>query len=96
MIALDTNILVYVYDHRLPAKQEQAMRLVAETSGGVLLWQVAVEFLSASRKQDKSPAALERAWERLNEFRVGMKLITPTTGVLSRAELLAKNHQLQL
>ncbi len=49
MNAADTNILIYVHDPRDPTKQEKAERLVASLTDGVLLWQVACEFVAASR-----------------------------------------------
>ena len=50
MNAVDTNILIYVNDPRDAAKQRGATSLVAELTDGVLLWQVASEYLAASRK----------------------------------------------
>ena len=50
MIALDTNILIYCCDERDPRRQQIALDLVAETTEGVLPWQVACEFIAASRK----------------------------------------------
>jgi hypothetical protein len=55
MIAIDTNILRYVYDDRTPEKQERSMLLIAGLADGALLWQVALEFLAASRKLDRTP-----------------------------------------
>ena len=50
MNAVDTNVLVYVHDPRNPAKQAIAHALVSTLPDGILLWQVACEYLSASRK----------------------------------------------
>lgn len=50
MNAVDTNILIYVNDRRDSIKQETAISLVATLTDGALLWQVACEYLAASRK----------------------------------------------
>ena len=50
MNAVDTNILIYVNDPREPVKQGVAISLVSALTEGVLLWQVACEYLAASRK----------------------------------------------
>jgi predicted nucleic acid-binding protein len=53
MIALDTNVLIYACDKSDPARQQIALDLVANTTDGVILWQVACEFVAASRKLDR-------------------------------------------
>ena len=53
MIAVDTNVLVYACDQAEPRRQKIALDLVTNSSEGVVLWQVACEFLSASRKRAK-------------------------------------------
>ncbi len=50
MNAVDTNILIYVNDPRDPVKRTIAVSLVSALTEGVLLWQVACEYLAASRK----------------------------------------------
>jgi len=50
MKAIDANVLLYVRDPRDPAKQSIAASLIEAQTDGVLLWQVACEYLSASRK----------------------------------------------
>jgi hypothetical protein len=49
MIAVDTNVLIYACDQADPRRQTIAFDLVTNAQDGVLLWQVACEFLSASR-----------------------------------------------
>src|SRR5688572_18837044 len=53
MIAVDTNVLIYACDQAEPRRQKIALDLVINSTDGVLLWQVACEFLSASRKLAK-------------------------------------------
>jgi predicted nucleic acid-binding protein len=50
MIALDTNVLIYACDRADPARQEIALDLISNTTDAVILWQVACEFIAASRK----------------------------------------------
>lgn len=50
MNAVDTNVLIYARDPRHPFKHERARQLTADMPDGVLLWQVACEFIAASRK----------------------------------------------
>lgn len=50
MNAVDTNILIYANDPRDPVKQNKAVELIDTLTEGVLLWQVACEYVAASRK----------------------------------------------
>lgn len=50
MNAVDTNILIYVHDPRDLVKQATATSLITSLTDVVLLWQVACEYLAASRK----------------------------------------------
>ena len=45
MIALDTNILIYACDKSDPARQQTALDLVANTTDGVIPWQVACDLV---------------------------------------------------
>jgi hypothetical protein len=49
MNAVDTNVLLYVHDPRDVTKQVTASNLLQSLTDGVLLWQVACEYLAASR-----------------------------------------------
>jgi predicted nucleic acid-binding protein len=49
MNAVDTNILFYAHDSRDPQKQRIASELIAAAPDGALIWQVACEYLWASR-----------------------------------------------
>ncbi len=54
MNAIDTNIVVYLYDAAAPEKQARAQQLldnlVLKSQETVWLWQVAVDFLACLRK----------------------------------------------
>ena len=50
MIALDTNVLIYACDKADLKRQQVALDLVSSAADGVLLWQVACEFVAASSR----------------------------------------------
>jgi predicted nucleic acid-binding protein len=68
MTALDTNILIYACDKADPKRQQTALDLVSSASDGVLLWQVACEFIAASRKLRSQGFTEVDAWDRLAEY----------------------------
>jgi predicted nucleic acid-binding protein len=49
MVALDTNVLIYACDKADPYRQNVPLELVSNSRDGVLLRQVACEFVAASR-----------------------------------------------
>jgi predicted nucleic acid-binding protein len=93
MIALDTNVLIYCCDKRDPRRQKIALDLVADTTEGVLPWQVACEFIAASRKLVSQGFTPAQAWERLAEFLGLFPLLMPTPAVLERARGLHVEQQ---
>ncbi len=50
MTGIDTNVLIYACDKGNAAKQARAIEVIAGAADGVIPWQVACEFLAASRK----------------------------------------------
>jgi len=92
MIAVDTNVLIYACDQAEPRRQKVALDLVTNSSDGVLIWQVACEFLSASRKLSKQGFTPIHAWNRLAEFRDVLPLVLPTDAILARAKELHIAH----
>lgn len=96
MIAVDTNILIYACDQVDPRRQTIALDLVTNSSDGVLLWQVACEFLSVSRKLAKQGFTPAHAWDRLAEFQDLMPLVLPTDANLVRAKDLHLTRQTPL
>jgi predicted nucleic acid-binding protein len=93
MIALDTNVLIYCCDERDPRRQKIALDLVAETTEGVLPWQVACEFIAASRKLADQGFTAAQAWQRLAELLGLFPLLMPTPAVLERARSLHIEQQ---
>ena len=88
MTAFDTNVLIYCCDGGARKMQAKALDLIGSTSDGVLLWQVACEFIAASRKLALQGFSPEDAWRRLGEFLSLFPLVTPPSQVLARAREL--------
>ena len=88
MIALDTNVLIYACDRSDLDRQRQASDLIERATDGVLLWQVACEFVAASRKLAGRGFTSEDAWNRLAEFQALFPLIQPGPAVLQQAREL--------
>lgn len=65
MTVLDTNVLIYACDKSEPERQQKALTLIDRVTDGVLPWQVACEFIAATRKlqgQGFTPADAGIAW----------------------------------
>jgi|CXWL01.1.fsa_nt_gi predicted nucleic acid-binding protein len=93
MIAFDTNVFIYACDKAEPVRQQVALDLIAKTTDGVILWQVACEFVAASRKLDRQGFTAGDAWARLAEFLEICRLIPPAgAAVLDRAKTLHLAH----
>jgi len=88
MIALDTNILIYACDKADLKRQQVALDLVSSADDGVLLWQVACEFVAASRKLRSQGFAMADAWDRLTDYLAIFPLILPAAGAFERARVL--------
>lgn len=86
MIAFDTNILIYACDRSEPTRQAQALDLLCETLDGVLLWQVACEFVAATRKLAGQGFTQADAWHRLNELLDLYPLLLPSDSALRQAQ----------
>jgi predicted nucleic acid-binding protein len=65
MNAVDTKILIYGHDPRDTNKQATANALVQSLPDGVLIWQVACEFIAASRKLEPFGYKREKAWQEI-------------------------------
>jgi predicted nucleic acid-binding protein len=94
MHAVDTNVLLYVHDPRDPAKQAQASSLVSSIIDGVLLWQVASEYLSASRKLEPHGYRWVDAWNDVRDLRKVWTTFLPSWNVLDETERLIARYSL--
>lgn len=94
MNAVDTNILIYARDPRDPAKQLVADALLSSLVDGVLLWQVACEYVAASRKLEKFGFKQEQALADIGDMRKAWRTALPTWNVIDKAEQLLRNRSL--
>jgi predicted nucleic acid-binding protein len=88
MNAVDTNILIYINDPRNPAKQVISASLVSAMTDGVLIWQVACEYLAASRKLEPFGYDRKQAYQYIRELQQVWYTILPTWTVIDHAESL--------
>jgi predicted nucleic acid-binding protein len=86
MTAVDTNILIYAYDRSSPLRRAAIKKLLEQLSDGVLLWQVACEFIAASRKLAPQGMSSMKAWAYLAAHLAVFPLKIPSPSVLVRAQ----------
>lgn len=94
MNAVDTNILIYVNDPRDLIKREIASSLVSSLTDGILLWQVACEYLAASRKLEPLGYDRAQAWQYIRDLQQVWDTVLPSWSVLDRAEQLLNRFSL--
>lgn len=93
MNAVDTNILLYVHDPRDPHKQSTAISILRSLTDSVLLWQVACEYLAASRKLEPLGYNRVQAWQDIQDLRRLWRVVLPGWNVLERAQAVMNQHQ---
>lgn len=94
MNAVDTNILIYARDPRDPAKQAIAASLLSSLTDGALLWQVACEYIAASRKLEAFGYDQTQALADIADMREAWEIILPTWSVMDRVTRLLPRYQL--
>jgi len=94
MNAVDTNVLVYAHDPRDPRKQAIAVSLIESLPDVVLLWQVACESISASRKLEPFGYRIAQAWLDIQELRLVWETALPSWDVADHAQRLLERHGL--
>jgi predicted nucleic acid-binding protein len=94
MNAVDTNVLLYVHDPRDPTKQAKATALVSSLTNAALLWQVACEYISATRKLAPLGFRQEDAWKELGRLQLLWIEILPQWSHLARAEALMSSRSI--
>lgn len=93
MNAVDTNVLIYTHDPRDPIKQTKAVSLIASLIDGALLWQVACEYVAASRKLSAYGLSRQQAFADLKRLRSVWTPLLPTWSAQDLAEnLLSKSN----
>jgi predicted nucleic acid-binding protein len=88
MNAVDTNVLIYAHDPRDGRKQAIAQSLVGSLSDAVLPWQVACEFLAASRKLQSQGFSFEDALAEVRALRQVWSTILPDWSAIDKADEL--------
>ncbi len=86
MNAVDTNILIYVNDPRNPAKQAIAASLVSSLTDGGLVWQVACDYLAASRKLESLGYDRVQAYQYVRDLQQVWYTVLLTWAVIDRSE----------
>lgn len=94
MNAVDTNILIYVNDPRDPVKQGVATSLISDLTDGVLLWQVACEYLAASRKLESLGYDRVQAYQYIRDLQLVWYTALPTWSMIDGAENLMSRFSL--
>ncbi|MBE9053686.1 PIN domain-containing protein [Nostocales cyanobacterium LEGE 11386] len=94
MNAVGTNILIYLNDPRDLTKQGIAASLVFGMTDGVLLWQVACEYLAASRKLEPLGYDRKQAYQYIRDLQQVWYTVLPTWNVIDRAENLMNRFSL--
>lgn len=94
MNAVDTNILIYLNDPRDLVKQAIAISLVSALTDGVLIWQVACEYLAASRKLEALGYDRTQAYQYIRDLQQVWYTALPTWAVIDLAENLMSRFSL--
>jgi predicted nucleic acid-binding protein len=94
MNAVDTNVLLYVHDPRDRDKQVKAAAMLQSLTDGVLLWQVACEYIAASRKLEPLGYNRAQAWRDIGDLRRVWTTLLPSWSLLERAERLLDSYSL--
>jgi predicted nucleic acid-binding protein len=87
-------VLIYAHDPRDPQKQAGAVALIESLCDGVLLWQVACEYLAASRKLEPLGDSLQDAWQDLDDLRAVWTTVLPNWSVLDQSHELMTRFSL--
>jgi predicted nucleic acid-binding protein len=94
MRAVDTNILLYAHDPRDHRKQELAGSLIQSLTDGVLIWQVACEYVAGSRKFHSIGFDEQQAWRSVFRLQEVWTTFLPSWETLQRAERLYDAYHL--
>jgi len=94
MNAVDTNVLTYAIDPRDPRKSAIADSVLFNLRDGALLWQVACEYVNASRKLVPYGFDHAEAWEDIRNLRRSCTFIPPDWETFNEAERLFQRYSL--
>ncbi|MGI8980171.1 MAG: PIN domain-containing protein [Pirellulaceae bacterium] len=94
MNAVDTNIIIYGFDLRDPKKHASARLLVQTMPQGVLVWQVACEFVAVSQRLAVQGVVTYDPWAELRSLRTMWTPVLPKFSAFARAEQLRTRFSL--
>ena len=94
MNAVDTNVLIYADDPRDPRKQRIAATLIGSLEDGVLLWQVACEYLNVVRRIRATDDRLTEGHRRIHSIRRMWHFAEPQAPVIDLAVGLLGRYSL--
>lgn len=84
---LDTNIIIYSFDHSAPAKRQKARALIAEamdSGNGVISFQVVQEFLNVALKKFSVPLSIHDARNYLTHILLPLCAVFPDSSFYSQ------------
>lgn len=90
---LDTNVLIYCFEKRFPAKRETARRLLAKTSEWVVSWQVVQEFSNVALHKMEEPMDAEDLQDFLRLVLLPNCAVMPTGEIYRQALNIHKATQ---
>jgi predicted nucleic acid-binding protein len=96
-VLIDTNVLIYTYDHQDPRRQEQAIRLLQAlqaSSAGRLSVQCLAEFASASTHKIAPPLTRAEAVEQVERWARAFLVYNLTPQIVLTAVRGARDHRL--
>jgi len=94
MNAVDTNVLIYAHDGRDADKQAKSVSLLSSLPDAVLLWQVACEYLAASKKLEPLGFDPSQAWQDVEDLGRIWTVIMPEWSTLDTAHRPVKRFSL--
>lgn len=96
-ILLDTNVLIYFYDHRSPEKQQQARLIIERLSAlkiGFISAQNMAEFVSATLRKLKPPFTPAEALNETNLLGASFQVFDLTQQIVLEAVRGVRDYQL--
>lgn len=93
---LDTNILIYSFDSRVLAKQQQAQQLIAQalsSQHGTISFQVVQEFLNAARRKFANSLSLTDCQTYLAQVLMPLCQVFPQLDLYQKALVIEERYK---
>jgi predicted nucleic acid-binding protein len=93
---LDTNLFVYTFDAKAPAKAKKAAQLIrraADTGEGIISYQVVQEFFSVALRRFQQPMSVAEAEQYLITVLRPLLAIHSSPGLYLEALRIAEKHR---